>query len=261
MQNPPSPDRTISPMADVSHAAIDEIRAVDFLEGFTFRRAGAALGVTPFGMSIIDMPPETTDYPAHDHASQGPGNPPAHQLGQEEVYIALGGSGDVEINGHRYPLDRRAHHPSRADRPAQDPARARWPPAAGNQRKAREGLRSRGHPLTPPRGQRQHQASGRCVEGKASASDLRSESGSSSARLGCARGVPIFDELSTRRARELLDMCALCRSSSRCECRVRPGAESSARCGACDRATAWFPRLSLGGRSGRRARRTRRWRG
>jgi len=92
-------------MPDVSHAAIDELNAIDFLKGFTFRRAGAELGVTPFGMSIIDMPPETTAYPAHDHSSRGPGNPPAHQLGQEEVYIALGGSGDVEIEGHRYPLD------------------------------------------------------------------------------------------------------------------------------------------------------------
>jgi mannose-6-phosphate isomerase-like protein (cupin superfamily) len=92
-------------MADVSHAAIDELEAIDFLEGFTFRRAGRELGVTPFGMSIIDMPPSTTAYPAHDHSSTGPGNPPAHQLGQEEVYIALRGSADVEIDGHRYPLD------------------------------------------------------------------------------------------------------------------------------------------------------------
>jgi mannose-6-phosphate isomerase-like protein (cupin superfamily) len=92
-------------MADVSHAAIDQVRAVDFLEGFTFRRVGIELGVTPFGMSIIDMPPGTTAYPAHDHSSEGPGNPPAHQLGQEEVYIALRGSGEVEIDGERYPLD------------------------------------------------------------------------------------------------------------------------------------------------------------
>ena len=68
-------------MSDVSHAAIDELDAVGFLEGFTFRRVGAELGVTPFGMSIIDMPAGTTAYPAHDHVSEGPGNPPAHQLG------------------------------------------------------------------------------------------------------------------------------------------------------------------------------------
>jgi len=92
-------------MPDVSHAAIDELATVEFLDGFTFRRAGVQLHVTPFGMSIIDMPPGTTDYPAHDHSSEGPGNPPAHQLGQEEVYIALRGSAEVEVDGHRYPLD------------------------------------------------------------------------------------------------------------------------------------------------------------
>jgi hypothetical protein len=89
-------------MADVTHMRIDAIDG--FLDGFTFRRAGIELGLTPFGMSIIDMPPETTAYPEHDHSSEGPGNPPAHQLGQEEVYIALRGSADVEVDGRRYPL-------------------------------------------------------------------------------------------------------------------------------------------------------------
>jgi mannose-6-phosphate isomerase-like protein (cupin superfamily) len=94
------------PMADVTHVEIDDLDPIQgFLEGFTFRRAGVGLGVKPFGMSIIDMPPETTAYPEHDHASEGPGNPPAHQLGQEEVYIALRGSADVEVDGQRYPVD------------------------------------------------------------------------------------------------------------------------------------------------------------
>lgn len=93
-------------MSDVTHQGIDELKAVEgFLEGFTFRRAGAQMGGTPFGMSIIDMPAETTAYPEHDHSSEGPGNPPAHQLGQEEVYIALLGSADVQVDGHRYTLD------------------------------------------------------------------------------------------------------------------------------------------------------------
>ncbi len=91
---------------DATHVGIDELEAVEeFLEGFTFRRAGAQMGVTPFGMSIIDMPAETTTYPEHDHSSKGPGNPPAHQLGQEEVYIALRGSADVQVDSHRYKLD------------------------------------------------------------------------------------------------------------------------------------------------------------
>jgi mannose-6-phosphate isomerase-like protein (cupin superfamily) len=98
---------TASPaLSDVTHVGIDELKAVEgFLEGFTFRRAGAQMGVTPFGMSIIDMPAETTAYPEHDHSSEGPGNPPAHQLGQEEVYIALRGSAEMEVHGHRYKLD------------------------------------------------------------------------------------------------------------------------------------------------------------
>jgi mannose-6-phosphate isomerase-like protein (cupin superfamily) len=92
-------------VADVTHKRIEEIDAIGFLDGFTFRRVGIELGVTPFGMSIIDMPPETNGYPAHDHSSEGPGNPPAHQLGQEEVYIALRGSAEVEVDGQRYLLD------------------------------------------------------------------------------------------------------------------------------------------------------------
>ena len=44
-------------MADVTHMGIDEVDAIQgFLEGFTFRRAGAELGVTPFGMSIKILP-------------------------------------------------------------------------------------------------------------------------------------------------------------------------------------------------------------
>jgi hypothetical protein len=97
-------------MADVTHLRIDELDAIEgFFEGFKFHRARAELGVTSFGIAIIDMPPETTDYPEHDHSAEGIGgrmfeNRPG-QLGQEEVYIALRGSADVEVDGHRYPLD------------------------------------------------------------------------------------------------------------------------------------------------------------
>ncbi len=92
--------------ADVTHVGIDELDAVEgFPQPFMFRRAAAQMGVTPFGMSIIDMPAGSTAYPEHDHSSAGPGNPPAHQLGQEEVYIALRGSAGVQVDGHRYELD------------------------------------------------------------------------------------------------------------------------------------------------------------
>ena len=76
-------------IADFTHKRIEEIEPFDgFIDGFDFRPVRAALGVVPFGINIIEMPADATGYPAHDHSSEGPGNPPAHQLGQEEVYIA-----------------------------------------------------------------------------------------------------------------------------------------------------------------------------
>ena len=94
-------------MSDVTHRRIDGLDAVEgFLEGkgFRFYRARAGLGVSSFGLSIIEMPPDSTEYPEHDHSTEGLG-PPPEQLGQEEVYIALGGSGEVEVDGDRYQLD------------------------------------------------------------------------------------------------------------------------------------------------------------
>jgi uncharacterized cupin superfamily protein len=61
----------------------------------SFKRARAELGVKAFGMQVIDMPPNTDQYPEHDHGEDG----------QEEVYIALRGSGELEIEGERHPLD------------------------------------------------------------------------------------------------------------------------------------------------------------
>ena len=54
-----------------------------------FKRAAAELGVDSFGLSVIDLPPDFDAYPEHDHLGDG----------QEEVYVALRGSGDVEIDG------------------------------------------------------------------------------------------------------------------------------------------------------------------
>ncbi len=71
---------------------IDEMEAVF---GGGFKRARAELGVESFGMQIIDMPPNYENYPEHDH----------EQDGQEEVYVTLRGSGEIEIAGERFPLD------------------------------------------------------------------------------------------------------------------------------------------------------------
>ncbi len=71
---------------------IDEMEAI-YLG--SFKRARAELGVESFGMQIIDMPPNFENYPEHDHAEDG----------QEEVFMALRGGGEIEIDGERFPLD------------------------------------------------------------------------------------------------------------------------------------------------------------
>ncbi len=71
---------------------IDEMEAVF---GGAFKRARAELGVEAFGMQIIDMPANYENYPEHDHAEDG----------QEEVFLALRGGGEIEIEGERFPLD------------------------------------------------------------------------------------------------------------------------------------------------------------
>jgi mannose-6-phosphate isomerase-like protein (cupin superfamily) len=97
-------------MADVTHAKIDEMEAIDgVLEGIKFHKAAAGLEVSSLGISIVDLAPGATEYPEHDHSAEGIGGQMfakrPQQLGQEEVYIALSGSGTLEADGERYPLD------------------------------------------------------------------------------------------------------------------------------------------------------------
>ncbi len=93
-------------MADVTHTKIDEMDAIDgFFEGIKFHKAAAGLALSSFGMAIIDLAPGAEDYPEHDHSPDGIGGQMfakrPEQLGQEEVYVALGGSGILEADGER----------------------------------------------------------------------------------------------------------------------------------------------------------------
>jgi mannose-6-phosphate isomerase-like protein (cupin superfamily) len=97
-------------MADVVHTKVDDIDAIDgFFEGIKFHKAAASLGVSSFGISIIDLAPGANDYPEHDHSEEGIGGQMfakrPQQLGQEEVYAALSGSGTLEADGKQYPID------------------------------------------------------------------------------------------------------------------------------------------------------------
>jgi len=97
-------------MGDVAHTRIEEINALEgFLEGIKMHQVAAELGITAFGISIVEMKLGATEYPEHDHSPDGIGGrmfaKRPQQLGQEEVYIALRGSGTLEAGGERYPLD------------------------------------------------------------------------------------------------------------------------------------------------------------
>jgi mannose-6-phosphate isomerase-like protein (cupin superfamily) len=79
-------------MADFTIKRIDEMEAV---AAGSFKRARAELGLSAFGMQVVDMPPNIDLYPEHTHSDDG----------QEEVYMVLRGSGEIEIDGERHRLD------------------------------------------------------------------------------------------------------------------------------------------------------------
>ena len=79
-------------MADYTVKKVDELEAI---YGGAFKRARAELGVSSFGMQVIDMPPNADQYPEHDHSEDG----------QEEVYIALRGSAEMDIEGEKITLE------------------------------------------------------------------------------------------------------------------------------------------------------------
>ncbi len=79
-------------MADYTAKHIKDMEAA-FGGGFV--KVRAELGVTSCGMQMIQMPPDYSDYPDHDHAESG----------QEEVFVTLAGGGSMEIDGERVAMD------------------------------------------------------------------------------------------------------------------------------------------------------------
>ena len=78
---------------DATVLAIEEL---DGAAGGIFKRARASLGVTAFGLNILDLPPNSGElYPEHTHRFDE----------QEEVYLALAGSADLILPDRAVPLD------------------------------------------------------------------------------------------------------------------------------------------------------------
>ncbi len=106
----PSRSGSFALVTDLNHVRIEEIDAIQgVLDGIKMHRVAAGLGVSAFGISIVDLEPGADQYPEHDHSEDGIGGKMfakrPQQLGQEEVYVALRGSGTLEADGEEYPID------------------------------------------------------------------------------------------------------------------------------------------------------------
>ena len=108
--------------------------------GGGFVKARAELGVTAFGLQVIQLPPNYSDYPEHDHAESG----------QEEVFLALGGSGWMDIEGERVELDSETFVRVARGAQAQGLRGTRGPAHARDRRLPRRGLQDPGDDRTRP---------------------------------------------------------------------------------------------------------------
>ncbi|HHO49416.1 MAG TPA: cupin domain-containing protein [Deltaproteobacteria bacterium] len=64
------------------------------IPGIRFRHARRILGVSAWGMNVLELQAGCTDYPEHDHVHDG----------QEEVYVVLRGRAVLHADGQRHPL-------------------------------------------------------------------------------------------------------------------------------------------------------------
>lgn len=78
-------------MADVTIRAEDELPTAG---GGAFKLARDGLGISAWGMQILELPPNADRYPDHDHSGDG----------QEECYIAIEGSAEMRCGEESFEL-------------------------------------------------------------------------------------------------------------------------------------------------------------
>lgn len=86
-------------MSEVTVKRIDEVAPYSGpgeLEGIRFRAVGKALGVSAWGMNVLELAPGATTYPSHDHAEDG----------QEEVFIVLEGDATLRAGEDEVRVER-----------------------------------------------------------------------------------------------------------------------------------------------------------
>jgi uncharacterized cupin superfamily protein len=79
-------------MTDVTVKRLEDFEAVF---GGGMRRVRAGLGITSFGMQVIELPPGFSMYPDHDHSHDE----------QEEVYTALSGRATLEVGDESHVIE------------------------------------------------------------------------------------------------------------------------------------------------------------
>lgn len=62
---------------------------IDSRFGGAFKLVRHSLGITSFGVNIVEIPAGVDGYPEHDHGHDG----------QEELYTALEGSAEMQVGG------------------------------------------------------------------------------------------------------------------------------------------------------------------
>src|SRR4051812_33951389 len=85
-------------MGEVTIKRVEELgyyQGEHAIPGIKFRYAGKDLGVSAWGMNVIEIEASCTRYPEHDHL----------QDGQEEVYVVLQGSAILHAGGKEQKLE------------------------------------------------------------------------------------------------------------------------------------------------------------
>ena len=86
-------------MTDVNTKRLRDIEPYagpNAIPGIRFRPAGRTLGITAWGMNVLELDPHCEGYPEHDHEKDG----------QEEVYLVLDGKVTLHFSGERRELER-----------------------------------------------------------------------------------------------------------------------------------------------------------
>lgn len=79
-------------MPDVTVKRTEDFEAIF---GGGFRKVRAGLGVSSFGIAVMDLPPNFDHYPLHDQSHDH----------QEEVYTALSGTATLRVGGEDHVLE------------------------------------------------------------------------------------------------------------------------------------------------------------